>query len=368
MHGRDVDIDLPLDGIRVVEVGGGIPAAMCARLLRGHGADVVRLEGLETDEQLTSDELAYLVAGKRRIDGDVDLLADLIAEADVVIEDRSPGTLGEWGIDLFEMSRDQPKVITSVTPFGQTGPLARWVATNAVQFAVGGLMSLTGEADREPLVTGGSQAHMLGGLQSFAATLTALYGTLVSGQGEWLDLSMQELSASMIELYAAMTEYDTGEPVVRAGNSVRAVWGVYPCADGYAGVCCLGRQVPAFFELLGEPVLGDPRFEDRLQMVENNDELLAHVMGFMLDHTKDELVALSPVHKVPFGAVRTPAELLSTEGLLEREFFEDVVTPDGVATVPARMFPGLGWVPADRLHAAGEDTESVVGEWLGGAS
>ena len=130
----------------------------------------------------------------------------------------------------------------------------------------------------------------------------------------------------MPELYGAMSEYETHAPVVRSGNSVRASWGVYRCSDGFAGVCCLERQIPALFQLLGEPVACDERFADPVSRADHNDELLAHVMAFMSDHTKEELTELSPRHRVPFGAVRTPRELLADEAYDQRGFFDHVET------------------------------------------
>jgi crotonobetainyl-CoA:carnitine CoA-transferase CaiB-like acyl-CoA transferase len=165
----------------------------------------------------------------------------------------------------------------------------------------------------------------------------------------------------MLELYAAMWEYDS-EVAVRMGNSVRAQWGVYPVVDGYAGVCCLERQMPALFDLLDVPDLADERFRDPVRRIEHNDELLAHILVFMSGHTKDELVALSPVHRIPFGAVRTPRELLDDAGLRERGFFGTV----GAATVPGRPFPDLGWRDLDAVAAPHSDVEAAIADWAGG--
>ncbi|MCP4223375.1 MAG: hypothetical protein GY773_08550, partial [Actinomycetia bacterium] len=352
----------PLAGLRVVEIAGGIPAAFCARLLRGFGADTIRVE-VPTDSTsgaawseapMTDDQRVFLVAGARRVivDGDdgLALLASLVAEADVVVEDQGPGFLASVGIDPEAVLGRQPgQIITSISPLGQTGPRSGWQATNAVQFAVGGLMALTGEPSRAPLVTGGEQAFFLGGLHAWAATTVSLTGRFRTGRGGWIDLSMQEVAASMPELYGAMSEYELGEPVPRSGNSVRSIWGVYHCADGFAGVCCLDRQTKAFFSLLGEPVVSDPRFNDPISRAEHDDELLAHVMSFMSDRTKEELTALSPIHRVPFGAVLTPRELLDDESFAQRDFFDQVVTPSGIATMPGRPFPGLTWTPPQHL-------------------
>ncbi len=358
----DSDRQGPLQGLRVVEIAGGPAAAFCARQLRGFGAETIRVESIdqlppeaEVDTVgLTSDQAVFLVAGARRValagQDAPERLRALLADADVIVEDRGPGWLSSVGLDPeLNLTRRPHQIVTSISPMGHSGPRARWQTTNAVQFAVGGLMTLTGDAHREPLVTGGEQAFLLGGLHAFAATTVALAGRRRHGRGAWIDLSMQEGAASMPELYAASSEYDLGEPVARSGNSIRSVWGVYRCADGFAGVCCLERQVPALFRLLGPEVVEDERFLDRASRLDNDDELLAHVMSFMSERTKDELTALSPIHRVPFGAVRSPAELLEDEAFAIRDFFDRVETDDGTAVVPGRPFPGLGWSGQNRL-------------------
>ncbi len=339
----------PLAGMTVVEIGGGIAAAFCGRQLRGFGARRVRVEVPADRDLLDPDETAFLVSGAERVSLDEVDLAALISRADVLVEDQPPGWLAAHGLDPLELRQRHPQlVITSISPFGQTGPKARWRTTPAVQFAAGSLMSLTGEPHRSPLVTGGSQAFFLGGLQAFAATSALLLGRRLTGRGEWLDLSMQECAASMPELYGPQSEYSLHAPVRRLGNSVRAIWGVYRCADGFAGVCCLERQARPFLRLLGDDVADDERFADPIRRIEHDDELLARVRSFMIERTKDELVALSPAHRVPFGAVRTPRELVDDEAYGVRGFFDDIGADErGPIPVPGRPFPGLGWVPAN---------------------
>lgn len=360
-------MDLPLDGCRVLEVGGGISAGFAGRLLAGYGAEVVRTEG-DCGVPLTEDETVYLLAGKRRVDtaGDHRLLRRLALAADLVIEDQAPGTLAGWCCDPLALRAQRPALsIVSLTPFGQDGPYAGYQATSAVSFAMGGIMSMTGEISRSPLISGGDQAHFLGGLNGFAAAVTAWYGALLQGEGDWIDISLQECAASMVELYVPGTAY--GNPVqLRTGNQVRAVWGVYPCADGYAGAFCLERQIKGLFTALGDEEVWEERFTDPLRRLEpsQDEELMAKMYVFFADKTKDDVLALGPQFKVPFGAVMTPRELLGSNGLAERGFFDEVPLPDGrVATVPGRPFPGLGW-RSGPLEPAGASTAAVVGEWL----
>ncbi|MCP5025242.1 MAG: hypothetical protein GY929_03060 [Actinomycetia bacterium] len=327
----------PLNGIRVIEIGGGLPAAFCCHLLAGFGALVARIDGPH-DPPWSPDQLAYLTEGMSSVEEGIEALEALVGRADVVIDSRSPGA-ARSSTAIWEARPEL--VVTSITPFGLSGPHSHHRAPNIVSFASGGIMALTGDIDRAPLQTGGDQAQMFGGLQAFSATTVALFGALVNGRGDHVEISLQEAGASILELYAAMWEYD-GELSERMGNSVRAEWGVYPVVDGYAGVCCLGRQIPALLALLDHEDLDD-RFLDTLFRREHNDELLAHLLGFMAGHTKDELVALSPSHRIPFGAVRTPAELAVDPGLNERGFFDLLSVNGAEIPVPGRLVPGLGW-------------------------
>ncbi|MBK9344163.1 MAG: CoA transferase [Dehalococcoidia bacterium] len=240
--------DPVLKDVRVLEIGGGIPVAFAARWLAGFGADVVRLDPAE--ESLTTDEQVYLLAGKRRVAPTSDPRALALA-ADIVIEGDNPGDI------VKHLRRVQPEalrarkpglVVVSITPFGQDGPYAGFEASNITSFAMGGIMSLTGMPQREPLVTGGSQALYLGGLNGFGAAVTAYLGSLIHGEGDWVDISLQECMAGMLELYGPGGAYN-GTASMRAGNHVRASWGSTRARTGLQGVrartpdpCALQRR------------------------------------------------------------------------------------------------------------------------------
>lgn len=354
-----------LEGVKVLEIGGGFAAAFAARWLSGFGADVVRAD--PPAESLTTDEQIYLLAGKRRIAAGPGQLRALALGADIVIEDQNPGTLAGWGMSPLDLRAEKPTlVVVSVTPFGQTGPYATYEADNIIAFAMGGLMSLTGHPAREPLMTGGSQAYCLGAMNAFGAAVTALYGAMIQGEGDWIDISLQEAAAGMLELYGPGGAYNGLGPHLRSGNHVRAAWAIYPCADGFAGVCALERQIPALFAAIADPELQEPRFRDPLQRPLNDDALQAKLYAWFGAHTKDEILAMSPKFKVPFGAVLTPGDLLESPSLAERGYFDEVLLPGGqVATVPGRPFLGFPWTPPSSLHEPRADTAAVEADWLG---
>jgi crotonobetainyl-CoA:carnitine CoA-transferase CaiB-like acyl-CoA transferase len=348
--------------MRVLEIGGGVAAAFATRWLAGFGADVVRSEG--PADALTPDEEAALLPGKRRVELPDAALRRLALAADLVVEDGRPGALAARGLDPVALRAEKPAlVVTSLTPFGQTGPQAHFEATNLVAHAAGGILSLTGVMDRPPLQNGANQAWKLLGINGFAASVTAYFGSLVSGEGDWIDLSAQECAAGMLEFYGPRSAVD-GIPGKRLGNRTTAIWGLYRCIDGFAGVCSLQRQAKALFEGIGDPELLEPRFLDPVQRMKDDAELGQRVERFFADKKKEELLALGQRLRVPFGAVLTPGELLESESLTEREFFDEVETQEGVARVPGRPFPGLEW-RAGELAAPAADTDAVVGDWLG---
>jgi crotonobetainyl-CoA:carnitine CoA-transferase CaiB-like acyl-CoA transferase len=346
--------------MRVLEIGGGVPAAFATRLLAGFGADVVRSEG--PAGALTGDEEAALLPGKRRVAVSDAQLRELALAADAIVEDGRPGALAARGLEPLALRKQKPSlVVTSLTPFGQTGPYAHYEATNLVAHAAGGIHSITGLRTRPPLANGANQAWKLLGLNGLGATLSALYAAQLHGEGDWIDLSAQECAAGMLELYGPRSACD-GVPSPRLGNRTNAIWGIYPVSDGYAGVCCLHRQVPALYKLIGDPELMEHRFLDPMERIKDDSELGAKVEAWFKPRSKRELIELGAKHKVPFGAVLTPLDLLENASLNERGFFDAVDTPEGRARVPGRPFLGVPW-RAGRLAQRGADTAEVLRDW-----
>ena len=142
----------PFVGARVLEISSGVAAGFAGRMLRGYGA-VVRRVALPGVAPLTDDETTYLHAGKPA-EAEPRDWDPLFAGADVVLSDLQPAALRSRGIAWDEVRARHPHlVVVSATPFGLTGPYADWQATNAVSFAMGGIMSLTGDITRMAIET-----------------------------------------------------------------------------------------------------------------------------------------------------------------------------------------------------------------------
>jgi crotonobetainyl-CoA:carnitine CoA-transferase CaiB-like acyl-CoA transferase len=371
-----------LDGLRVVDLGTDVAGAYATKLFASFGADVIKVEppGGDPTRRLASIEpgnpdasilFAYLNTAKRSVVLDVESdagrrrLMSLLRTADVVIETGAPGEWAARGIDLPALQRERPAmVLCSITPFGQDGPRAHWRATALTAFAAGGQMMLCGDADKPPLKVAGHQAYYQGGLHAFSSCMTALLAARRTGVGDWIDISLQEAQAASLEGFgpAAMTRESDAE---RTGNQLRAIWGIYACADGYVGVASMARQSASVYECIGHPeLIGDPVFANLLINPEGNEVVGLLISEWAAERTAREIYAASDQYRAPFSLIPTPGDLLAWEPLLAAGFWREVEHPVlGRHALPAAAFAVDGDRGISRrAPLLGEHTAEVLAE------
>src|SRR5712671_6886541 len=243
-----------LAGIRVLDLADNA-VAYASRLLADLGAEVIRIEpphgpamGRAAPLEAIEDgdvrcAHAFWNANKKAITLDLGcadgrrLFGDLMAKSDVVIETFTPGTLSGWGIGYEAMRDRNPGIIlVSVTPYGQTGPCAKFRATDLTLLAAGGLLSLGGYPETGPVAVAGEQGYLASAIFGAVATLKALLEREGTNRGQWLDVSGQECIAFALE--DAIPEwYLSGTIRQRTGDQAReAGTGVYPCRDGHVSM------------------------------------------------------------------------------------------------------------------------------------
>lgn len=356
------DVSRPFEGVRVLELAEGISGPYAGRWLGALGADVVKIERTTGDpsrafgpwpDDLPDDETSglflYLNGDKRSVTLNLEtsdgreILRELAARAEIIIESFEPGYLPDHGLGYDNLSNDNPAlVMISITPFGQTGPNANLPATELTLYAASGQMWLTGHPARSPLKNGGSQPSYQAGLNAFAAITSAYYGAIMHEQGSYIDLSMQESYAAMAEAFHNRAS-QLGIETQRGGNFLNALWGIYELADGYGGICALPRNYPTFARAVGIPELQDERFADPGQRLINNDELMAVLYGWFSGQTRQGLMQLGIEHRVPFGFVASFEDLSNSDHLKSRNFFaqhnDDLA---GSLTYPGRLWLSSG--------------------------
>ena len=374
---------LPLAGIRVLDLSGET-APICGQMLNLFGADVVLAErGLNRDRRA---DFAWLAAnaGKRSLALDAprstDALAELCRVADVVIDGDPENPLE------FEPRAASPNLIhVTVSPFGLEGPHADWLDTELIAQAAGGLLFLSGEADRPPAQIGIPLATGMAGAQAACAVLIALAQRRRTGAGARIDVSRQESVACLLYVTEYMARIDKrsgqrGEvPLTVSGRKLtrKAFW---RCADGYLTWTLwtgpgMGRKNEPMFEWMRDE--GVPEAAQLLDMpwekMGSEDltaELIEHVNrvagDFFARRTKQQIDREALKRRILLFVVQSLEEVANSEQLLAREAFGSFELPDGqsvrVVSRPARS-TAYPIEVADRAPAWGADTEAVQTEW-----
>jgi crotonobetainyl-CoA:carnitine CoA-transferase CaiB-like acyl-CoA transferase len=302
--------------------------------------------------------------------GGADLFRRLARRADVVVETFAPGTLASLGLDHIALERVNPGlVLTSITPFGQCGPYSGYRGEEIVAYAMSGIMSISGTADREPLKHGGVQAQYQAGLGAAAATLTTLLLRDATGAGQHVDVSVQETVNWTMVMNQPCYSW-TGGVQGRRRPEGSLFGNVMPCKDGYfvsqAGGGASWDDIADFY---GLPELRDERFADAGQRILHGRELDALLLDAARDRTMAEMFrTASEQYRMLFGIVQTAADLAGCPQLQARDFYHEVDHPViGGLPVPFRLWdmtetPARCRRPAPLL---GQHNAEVYGDLLG---
>ena len=340
-----------LEGVRVVEVGSQVSAPFCARLLADYGADVIKVEtpgeGDEARRQgpFVGDDphpdksipFLYLNTNKRGVTLDLrtttgqSILGRLVGNADVLVENLPPGQI--QALDF------QPGlIVTSITPFGQTGPYRDLAATDIVTCALSGLMYHSGDSDREPLRNALSQSLYVAGINAAVATLVALFQRLTTGKGQRVDVSIMECMAT--HLVQAVPYYDY-MGAIKGRRSVRGsgIEELMPARDGYVVPSVQGSQPwSVFADLIGEEGLQDPRFASGPGRIEYGEELKVLLEKGLAKWDREPLFQASGERRLVFGMAQDAGDLADCPHLAAREFFINVEHP----VAASGKYPGPG--------------------------
>ena len=348
-----------LTGIHVIDASTGIAGPYAGKMLADYGADVIKLElpdspdssrevGAFPDGVPHSEKSAlflHLNAGKRGITLDPStsdgrrIFTELAAQCDVVIESFRPGTMAEWGVGYHDLREVRSNIImTSVTPYGQTGPHKDYEFTELTIFAAGGAMHREGLPEREPLRYGAEIAQYFSGTTAAAATMIALFGVVMHGEGEWIDISMQECMAGHPHQVGRRTpwiygnEPDPRKPPRLAAAGMREPYAVgsFRCKDGYVSFLPLGsRMWPQLARMIDRPdLINDPRFRSPDNRTERREELEAIFQAWFDEHTRMEVFAAGQREMLPCAPIMETQEALENPHFRERSYFVDLMHPD----------------------------------------
>ena len=388
-----------LNNIRVIDASTGIAGPYAGKMLADCGAEVIKLElpdapdfsrgvgafagGLPHPEK--SALYLHLNAGKKGVTLDLStpeggrMFRELAARCDVVLESFRPGQMAEWGVGYHDLRDARGDIVmTSVTPYGQSGPHKDYEYTELTIFASGGAMHREGLPDREPLRYGAEIAQYFSGTTAAAATMIALFGVAMHGEGEWIDISMQECFAGHPHQVGRRTpwiygnEPDPRKPPRLAAAGMREPYAVgsFRCKDGYVSFLPLGsRMWPQLARMIDRAdMINDPRFASPDDRTERREELEAIFQGWFNEHTRMEVFAAGQREMLPCAPIMESYEALENPHFRERGYFVDLMHPDAggltYTGLPFRLSEDAPTrnTPAPRL---GEHNGEVYGGMLG---
>jgi formyl-CoA transferase len=339
-----------LSGIRVIDMTHNQAGPACAQILGFLGADVIKLEEPKGGDiartamrdQPDSDSLFFLLlnANKRSLTLNLKteegraLFRRVIEQSDVLLENFGPGALDRLGLGRDALHALNPKLIyATIKGFGTYGPYSGYKSFEPIAQAMGGAMAVTGFPDNPPTYVFPAIGDSGTGMHMAIGILAALQQRHATGQGQHVEVSMQDAVVNLIRV-SLRDHQRFGHPPPRVGNQLgRTVPGTtYPCAPGgpndYVYVFAQPQMWPAFVRAIGQPALADdPRFATPEARWENRAALDALVADWTRQRSKHDVMQVLGEAGVPSGACQDTGEVLADPHLRAREMILDVDYP-----------------------------------------
>ncbi len=378
----------PLAGITVLDLTRVLSGPYCTMMLADMGARVLKVEqpGRGDDTRawgppFLEGESAYFLSvnrNKQSITLDFKhaagqrLLHQLVARADVLVENFRPGALERQGLAYAQLAERHPRLIyCSVSGFGQSGPGRARPGYDAVIQAEGGLMSITGSGDGPGFRLGVAIADIVAGMFAAQGIALALYARERTGRGQYVDIAMLDSVAALLT-YQAGIYFATGKPPHRMGNRHPTIvpYETFDASDGTI-VIAVGNdeQWRRFCAVLELPQLADdPRFATNRDRVTSYDELRPLLAQRIRTRTRDEWIERLSGAGTPCGSVKDLGQVLSDPQLVARDMIAELSHSTAgllkVLGVPVKLSqtPGGVFSPPPRL---GEHTDEILESDLG---
>lgn len=363
-RGSAGDDTRPLAGIRVLELGNYIAAPTAGRMLADFGAEVIKVERPVTGDELrnwrlysgdTSMLYRTINRNKKSIVLDLrtergrEIVLDLVRRCDVLLENFRPGTLEKWGLGPERLDRANPDlVITRISAFGQTGPLAERPGFAAVAEAYGGLRELVGDPDRPPVRTGVSIGDSIAGIYAAFGTVMALFQRergKVSLPQRVIDVALNESVLSVME--SLVPDYLAyGVLRERVGGQMEGIApsNAYPCADGNSIIVAGNGDAifQRYMHTIGRADLAeDPGLQTNAGRWVRREELDAAIGQWTIRHSRDDALKLLDAAGVPSGPIYTAADICVDEQYRVRNMIQYFDVDAGGPQPKSVGFPGI---------------------------
>lgn len=352
--------------VSVIELGGGHASAYAGRVLAGFGADVTTLELAGAPHPAATGIRAtalreFLAMGKKHREVAATEIPALLADADILLVGDDLPTIGRWDLDLDEVAARFPGLtITSITPFGRSGPWAHKPATELTLQALGGLLAMSGSAEREPLMRSLQQSKYTTGLNAAYTSLASVYAAADHGAGTVIDIAQREVIASELVLNEPTYAY-VGAVQGRLPESKDIFFTGAPvhAADGLVTMQINNRTgVQSFAGLLDEPRLADERFATAEGRLRHAAELTGLVEDALASWQGRAFFEAAAEHGLLAGFVQTADSLLNCPQLAARGVWSQLNVEGTDLQVPGQMVNITRF--SEQEHNINSDVEVLV--------
>ncbi len=374
----------PLQEIKVIEIGTLIAAPFAARLMAEFGAEVIKIEapgegdpirkwrklhkGTSLWWYLQSRNKKSISINLKAPEG-IDLVKQLCADADVLIENMKPGALEKLGLGWDVLHALNPKLtMVRISGYGQTGPYKDRPGFGAIGEAMGGIRYTTGEAGGVPARVGVSLGDSLASLHAvMGALMSVLRVKMGNGDGQVVDVSLVESVFNLME--SLVPEYDLlGHVRERSGGALPGIApsNTYPTRDG-SYVVIAGNSNPIYKRLMHAigraDMAEDPQFAQNDGRAAQEKLIDAAIAGWTSAHTIDEALAMLERAEVPAGRIYSVKDIVADPHYQARDMLLDTELPDGVHVKMPGIVPKLSETPGEvrwQGPTLGEHTDGVL--------
>ncbi|MEO7762047.1 MAG: CaiB/BaiF CoA-transferase family protein [Casimicrobiaceae bacterium] len=378
----------PLSGITVIDLSHVYNGPYATFLMAMAGATVIKVEPFEGEHLRSRGDMggaalpfAMLNSNKQPVtlnlknDAGKQLLREMVAKADILVENFAPGVMERLGLGAAALHELNPRLVYgSSSGYGTDGPYRDYPAMDLVMQAMSGVINSTGYPDQPPVKSGAAICDFLAGIHLYAAIMTALYERERSGCGRVVEVSMQDATYASLASNLGMLHARGDAAPARTGNRHGGLgispYNVYPTQDGYVVLNAPGdHHFRSILEVIGHGELkDDPRFVSRLARVENFAAVDALVESWTTTLKKNDVAQQMLAAKVPCAPVRDLSEVMHDENMHARGSLQWIDHPQlGRVVLPHSplVFVGTSRRPIEPSLPLAARNDAVFGDWLG---
>ncbi len=384
----DVKSNYPLSGITVIDLSHVYNGPYATFLMAMAGAQVIKVEPLGGEHLRSRGDMggaalpfAMLNSNKKPVTLNLksekgrDLLRELVARADILVENFAPGVMDRLGLGAADLHKINPRLIYgSSSGYGKSGPYRDYPAMDLVMQAMCGVMHTTGFPDQPPVKAGAAMCDFSAGIHLYAVIMTALYERERTGKGRVVEVSMQDATYASLASNLGMLHARGADAPARTGNRHGGLgispYNAYPTQDGYVVLNAPGdHHFRSILDVMGRPDLkNDPRFLTRATRVAHFAAVDELIEGWTKTLSRNEVARRMLAAAVPCAPVRDLSEVMNDENMHARGSLQWIEHPDlGRVVLPHSplVYEGTERLPIEPSLRLGASNHDIFGDLLG---